>query len=249
MGACLVATVLFGTVADVRTGEQQRPGWSGPVDSIRVAQQMLEAFFPELKGHKYPMLIAHDEFFDRTALSERALTSFDIAVEESEAAIGHMTTDTVGQHLLVGKWEFTRSGDLDFMFLEGRANHYVEHQALLDEMIEHPTWSPTQVRAAFAGRGVHLWPENEREFLKIARPAVEKMAASFGGVARNMHTVFELGVQRPGPPVPPADPIAELDWRVDVEIVPLLPGRLTAKYALTFEPIGGKLQDIIKVDP
>ena len=143
-GACLVASTLVGSVVSGRTGEQQRFGWSGPVDSIRVAQQILEAFFPELKGHKYPMWIAHDQPFDRPAFSGRVLTSFDIAVEESEAAFGHMTTETIGQHLLVGKWEFTQNGDLDFMFLKGRANHYVEHQALLNEMIEHPTWSPTQ---------------------------------------------------------------------------------------------------------
>lgn len=115
-------------------------------------------------------------------------------------------------------------------------------------MIEHPTWSTTQVRAAFADRNVRFWPEHQQEFLASVQPAVEKLAASFGGVARSVHSIFELGVERPGPPELPGSPVARLDWSVEMEIVPVLPGRPTKRYVLTFEPVGGKLLRIVGLD-
>jgi hypothetical protein len=245
---CLVVLVVLGTVVDVRTGEQQTPRWSGPIDTIRVAHEMLEAFFPELRGHKYPMLVMSNQFFDRPVLSEMVLRSFGIVVKESEDDISALASDAPGQHFLAGIWEFTPDGDLDHMFLQGRANHYREYRALLAEMIEHPTWSPTQARTAFAGRQVRYWPENQQQFLATVQPALAKLAALFGGEARNVQVEFRLAVETSGPANATTSSSARFDWHADVEIVSFFPGRPTKKLALTFEPIGGKLLRIIGVD-
>jgi hypothetical protein len=213
-----------------------------------VAQQTLAAFFPELNGHQYPMAVVSQQSFDRPAFSEFVLRSFGIVVRESESDVSPLAPNAVGRHFLAGTWEFTADGDLDQMFLQGRANHYLEYRALLDEMLEHPTWSPAQFRAAFAARQVRYWSENEREFLASVQPALEKLAILFGGTARNVHVAFRLGVESPGPPGASPAPYAECDWHIDMDVVPFFQGRPTRKLALAFEPIGGRLLRIIGVD-
>jgi hypothetical protein len=246
VSVCLVAALLLCAVADVRTREQQVPKWSGPIDTISVAHQMLEAFFPEVKGHGYQMLIASNQSFVRPVLSVTALTSFQMAVKESGVDLPPMGEDRARWYLIGGLWEFTRDGDLDQMFLQGRANHYREYRTLLDEMSKHPTWLPGQLRSALADQGARFLPEQKREFLASVLPALEKLATLFGGTAKNVGVAFKLGVTTFDPTPPP--PAAECEWEVEMEIVSLFPGRPTKKLTLIFDPIGGKLLHIIGVN-
>ena len=108
LAAGIAATVSVGLRANARTFAQPPGTWSGPVDTVQSAQEMLLAFFPELKGHDYPMQIGMSQSFDRPAFSEQLLMSFDITVEESVAAFKPITIPTVRDHLLGGHWEFSR---------------------------------------------------------------------------------------------------------------------------------------------
>ena len=246
-GACLVTAVLCGTVANVRSDARQSARWSGPIDTISVAHQMLQAFFPELQRHSYPMVIVHDHSFDQPALSVGVLRSFDIGVEESVTELPQQRLDKESRYLVVGRWLFTPEGDLEDVILKGRATNYLEHQQLLAEMSKHPTSSPAELRGVLVGRGVRFLPEHDQEFLASIRPALEKLAALLGGTTRNVRVAFNLGVTTFGPPHPPP-PAANCDLEVEMEIVSFFQGRPTRKVALTFEPIGGKLLHIIGVD-
>ena len=112
----------------------------------------------------------------------------------------------------------------------------------------HPDWSASQFRTAFAARGLRHREEGAEAFAERMRPAFEAFARTLGGTARNIHATFQLSLERPGPPEPPAPPVAQFGWHVNIDVVPILPRRPTRTYAFEFEPIDGKLQGISRVN-
>jgi hypothetical protein len=235
----LVAVALFRAPADIRAAQPPIPRWSGPIDTVRVAHETLQAFFPELRTHAYPTVIIHNGIFNRLTSSEATLRDFGIAVAESHEELSPSTSDPNNRYLIAGMWMFTPDGDIDHMFLKGRANHFTEYQALLDDMIAHPTRTPAQTRAAFADRHVRYWPENEKEFLASVQAPIEKLSALLGGVPQNVHSTFKFGAYESG------SWWADFELEVEVDIAPFFPGRPVKNYQFAFEPIGGKLLRII----
>lgn len=66
--------------------QQRQPGWSGPIDSLRVAQLVVETLFPELKGRRTVMLVGGpSQPFDMPVSSGAFLGDFGLDVEESNA--------------------------------------------------------------------------------------------------------------------------------------------------------------------
>ena len=151
----------------------------------------------------------------------------------------------LGKGLLYLSAAFDADGNIDFMFIKGRANRYLEYEALRKEINRHPEWTDSEVNRVLHQRGMQFGPETTDRFLAIVRPALDRLASALGGVPRNVNATFDIRV---GTATDPTDRAAALAWKVDFEVNPNIRGRATTKYILTFEPMGGKVQSIIKVD-
>ena len=151
----------------------------------------------------------------------------------------------IGKGLLGLSCQFDRDGHLDFMFIRGTLNRYLQRRALREEIDRHPEWSDPQLDRWLHQRGMQFGPEEEKTFLVSVLPSLEQLASALGGVSRNVRPTFELRVETFNDPT---ERKAEVDWSVELEVAPTLRGRAPTKYALEFEPMGGKLQSIIKID-
>ena len=241
----LIGVAAFSGTPALRAGQPRSYGWSGPVDSLRVAQSVFEAFFPELKGHQYPMLMARVQSFDKLAVSEQFLRDFDIEVKDSVSVWKPMTQETIDRHLLVASVRFSRDGSIESIHFKGRANRYLEHQALVVEMGGHPDWPDARIRAAMQQGGMRFAPDREEQFLMSVMPALNQFAAALGGSLQIAKATFELRVPSSNDP---AERAVKLEWRATCEISSQVPGRFYEKYALLFEPIGATLQSIMKIE-
>jgi len=241
----VVVTCLSGACT-LEAAQQGAYGWSAPVDSLRVAQYVIETFFPELSEHNNVIQAMTGGSFDTPLSSERFLRGFGIQVEASYSDIlKYATAEMIGKGLLYASSVFNADGSVEFMFIQGRANRYLEHQGLRNEIEGHPDWSDLEVIRVLHQRGMRFGPDTKDAFTKALSPALEKLAGAMGGTLKNINAVFKVRIDSPNGPTYRA---AQLEWHVDFEIVPVIRGRATQKYALTFEAAGGKLQHIIKID-
>lgn len=241
----LAAAVVAVSAGPPEAAQQAAYAWSGPVDSLRVGQFAIELFFPELKEHRYSMLIARGQPFDRPAFTEQFLTEFDIEVAESISVLRLMSEETVNEHLLVARVEFRLDGTLEAILLKGRANRYVDFHAMHDELSQHGDWSDAQLTDAMRKKGVLFPLDDANGFLARMLPSLKKLATALGGDLDDARA--ELRLRTPTFNDPTKKDM-DIHWHVECVVSPAIKGRPGARYEFRFEPLSAKLQSILRVN-
>jgi len=210
-------------------------------DPVAMAQTIVRTFFPELWGKHYQMMVFWSDPFDRRWSTIELTRNFGLEVQKSvQDFLKGDTRETVGIGLLNSYCEFDQYGDLVEMSIHGRINQHLQNAALRDSVDAHPDWSNAQVAEALEREGARYGPSARASFLRML-PSPQQLAAAFKSEVMLGEVAFELRADVE----PVAARNAYLHWRVEL-FTHLTQQNGRVKYVATFEPLGGKLQSILR---
>ncbi len=218
-------------------------------DTIFVrAHAFLRTFYPELLGKDLLLNLHATQSIDHTWRQSGGIR-FDVKLYDplSERMLNPPVDGKTGKQLsppdntvlLEGLFTFNQEGRLEHMFAAGDVVHSKQNDAIRKLVESHPEWSEDEAVGALKKAGARYGPADRDQFLQAIH--LERFARSLGRLKIELVEFNELSPDHTG-----SFAAAAFNWTVKAE--GRAPNRTHCRYSLGFEPFGGKLISVSRME-